>query len=163
VPASSIGRLLAADPGLQPVLERARRIGALSKTCLDFLPPEIARGIRGLSLRDDRLVVLAATSAAAAKVKLVAESLCKFLLDQGEKVNGVSVRVQPEARAADTAPHKLARLSPASLAALRRLHRRLSDSPARAALKTLLDHQLKPARAGRARRRREAPPPRARR
>ena len=143
-----IGRLLASDAGLQPVVAKAREISALSKLCFDFLPPGLARLVRAISLndrhRDRQLVVLAASPAAAAKLKMLSEALCKFLLEQGAQVNSVSVRVQPGAQnvAQVTArgPH---RLSPGALNELQSLYRRLPDSAARRALKTLLDHQLK--------------------
>ena len=149
---SKIGSLLAADAGLQPIVAKAREINALSKLCFDFLPPGLARLVRTVNLRDGRLVLLAASPAAAAKLKLLSEALCNFLLQEGAKVNSVSVRVQP---GAGPAPQAAARVHPgisqAGLSALGELYRKLPDSPARRALKTLLDHHLKrePGAAGR--------------
>ena len=141
---SKVGRVLASDPGLQPVVAKARAINALAKLCGDFLPPGLARLVQGISLRDSQLVLLAASPAAAAKLKLLAETLRKYLLQQGAEVNSVSVRVQPRpARAADAPTRQPARLSRSALDALQALHGRLQDSPAREALKTLLDHHLK--------------------
>jgi len=137
--------VLASDPGLQPVVAKAREIHALSKLCVDLLPPELARLIQAISLRDRQLVLLAASPAAAAKLKLLAETLRKYLMQQGAEVNSVSVRVQPGAPAAGDAPaRQRARLSRGALDALQALHQRLPDSAARDALKALLDHHLKP-------------------
>ena len=142
---SKVGRLLALDAGLQPVIEKAREINALSKLCFDFLPPGQARLVRAINLRDRQLVLLAASPAAAAKLKLLSETLRKFLSEQGAEVNSVSVRVQPGATAAVDAPDRQpSRLSQSALGALQALYRRLPDSPARRALKTLLDHHVKP-------------------
>ena len=142
---SKIGSLLASDAGLQPVVAKAREISALLKLCFDFLPPGLARLVRAVNLRDSQLVVLAASPAAAAKLKLLSDSLCKYLLEQGAKVNAVSVRVQPGVGAAPAdAARNPPRLSRAARGALQELYRKLPDSPARSALKTLLDHQLKP-------------------
>ena len=62
-----VGRLLASDASLQPVVEKARQISALSKLCFDFLPPGLARLVRAINFNDrpnDRqLVLLAAFSA----------------------------------------------------------------------------------------------------
>jgi hypothetical protein len=139
-----VGRLLASDAGLQPVIAKARQIGALSKLCFDFLPPGLARLVRAVNLKDRQLVLLAASPAAAAKLKLLSEALCLYLLQHGAEVNSVSVRVQPGAGAApDAAPRQAPRLSTSALQALQALHGRLADSPARSALKTLLDHHLK--------------------
>lgn len=141
---SKVGRLLASDPGLQPVVAKAREIGALSKLCFDFLPSELARLVRAVSLRDRQLVLLAASPAAAAKLKLLSEALRKYLSEQRAEVNSVSVRVQPAGGTVqDVTPRRAAALSPSALADLQKLHDRLPDSPARRALKALLDHQLK--------------------
>lgn len=150
---SKVGRLLASDASLQPVVEKARQISALSKLCFDFLPTGLARLIRAITfnnrLGDRQLVLLAASPAAAAKLKLLSEALMTYLLQQGAQVNSVSVRVQPGA-----GPHNVAaerqprRLSRTAIDALQALHQRLPDSPARTALKTLLDHQLMPAKTG---------------
>jgi hypothetical protein len=141
---SKVGRLLALDAGLQPVVTKAREINALSKLCVDFLPPGLARLIRAVNLRDHQLILLAASPAAAAKLKLLAEPLRTYVLEQGAEVNSVSVRVQPGFEPAGDVPSRQpARLSRGALDALQALYRRLPDSPARGALKTLLDHHLK--------------------
>ena len=141
---SKVGRLLALDAGLQPVITKTREINALSKLCVEFLPPGLARLIRAVNLRDRQLVLLAASPAAAAKLKLLAEPLRTYLLQQRAEVNSVSVRVQPGAEpVGDVAARHPARLSQGALDALQALYRRLPDSPARGALKTLLDHHVK--------------------
>ncbi len=141
---SKIGRVLASDASLQPVIQKARQISALSKLCFDFLPPALARLVQAVNLKDRQLVLLAASPAAAAKLKLLSETLRKYLSEQRAEVNSVSVRVQPGAgnvrEVTSRAPRQL---SARALQELRDLHRGLADSPARRALKTLLDHQLK--------------------
>jgi hypothetical protein len=143
-----IGRLLASDAGLQPVIAKAREINALSKLCFDFLPTGLARLVRAINFNDrpgDRqLVLLAASPAAAAKLKLLSETLRQYLLEQRAQVNSVSVRVQPGiGEAADAAPRQPVRLSASALADLQTLYLKLPDSAARKALKALLDHHLK--------------------
>jgi hypothetical protein len=129
---------------LQPVVEKARQINALSKLCFDFLPPGLARLVRAINVKDRQLVLVAASPAAAAKLKLLSEALLAYLLQHGAQVNSVSVRVQPGAgpdnAAAGRQPRRLSRTA---LEALQALHQKLPDSPARKALKALLDHQLK--------------------
>jgi hypothetical protein len=129
---------------MQPVVAKARELAALSRLCMYFLPAELARRIRAVNLKDGRLVLLAATPAAAAKLKLLSESLGKRLSEQGAKVNSVSVRVQPEnAPVEEVTSKREMRLSGEAKQALLALYDRLPDSPARRALKTLLDHHLK--------------------
>ncbi len=147
---SKLGSLLASDAGLQPIVAKARQINALSKLCFDFLPPGLARLVRAVNIRDNRLVLLAASPAAAAKLKLLSETLRKYLLEQGAEVNSVSVRVQPGTGPAPVAAARTApRLSQPAINALHELFRKLPDSPARAALKTLLDRHPVPAKTGR--------------
>jgi hypothetical protein len=146
---SKVGRLLASDAGLQPVIAKAREINALSKLCFDFLPTGLARLVRAINFNDrpgDRqLVLVAASPAAAAKLKLLSEALRTYLLEQRAQVNSVSVRVQPGEIVPISAPAGgPARLSPVALRQLEALYRRLPESAARRALKALLDHQLKP-------------------
>jgi hypothetical protein len=146
-----VGRVLASDASLQPVVEKARLINALSKLCFDFLPPGLARLVRAVTLNnrlsDHQLVLLAASPAAAAKLKLLSEALLAYLQQHGAQVNSVFVRVQPGAgpNNVTVAPQRR-RLSRNALEGLQALHLRLPDSPAREALKTLLDHQLAPAK-----------------
>ena len=139
-----VGSLLASDASLQPVVEKARQINALSKLCFDFLPPGLARLVRAINVKDRQLVLLAASPAAAAKLKLLSEALLAYLLQHGAQVNSVSVRVQPGAGPDNVAAGRQPRrLSRTALEALQALHQKLPDSPARKALKALLDHQLK--------------------
>jgi len=81
-----IDRFLARDNDLQPVVAKAREIDALSKLCDEFLPPELAAQLRPANLQGGKLVVLAANAAAAAKLKLLSESLGDFLSKRGAKV-----------------------------------------------------------------------------
>ncbi|MBC7804159.1 MAG: hypothetical protein H7Y16_09815 [Candidatus Parcubacteria bacterium] len=137
---------------MQPVVEKARQISALSKLCFDFLPSGLARLVRAINFNsrpgDRQLVLLAASPAAAAKLKLLSEALTMYLLQQGAQVNSVSVRVQPGKGSFPVAEARQARkLSLAALEALRALHQGLPDSAAKSALKTLLEHHVTPAKA----------------
>jgi len=60
--------LLAAEADLQPLVTKAREIRALARLVDGFLPPDLARQVKAANLRDGKLVLLAATSAAAAKL-----------------------------------------------------------------------------------------------
>lgn len=146
---TKVGSLLASDAGLQPVIAKTRQINALSKLVVDFLPPGLARLVRAVNLHerpgDRQLVLLAASPAAAAKLKLLAEALRQHLSELRAEVNSVSVRVQPAAESVpEVTPGLPRRLSATALSELKTLYRKLPDSPARKALKELLDHHLKP-------------------
>lgn len=137
-----LGRILSAERELQPLLEKARDIRALAGLVDDFLAPELAGQARVANFREGELVLLAVNSAAAAKLKLLAPSLSRFLLNQRWQVNSVSVRVQPNgSRDVDGATQKTAHFSTPMLDSLKELYEHMSDSPARMALRALLERR----------------------
>lgn len=147
-----IDTLLSTDSEMQPVIAKAREINALANLCKEFLPPELASQVHPANLQGDKLVILAANSAAAAKLKLLSGSLSDFLAKRGAKVNSVSVKVQPGEAAKNTAPEVHSkRVSPNAFAALSELYATLGESPARQALKRLLEGETKAHRPKRAR------------
>ena len=166
---TALHRFLSADGELQPVVAKARDIGALARLCKGFLPADLASQVLAVIPKERGLVLLAAHSAAAAKLRLLAGRLGNLLANQGWKVNSVSVRVQPKRpRPADQAVQQKKALSPSGLADLARLRDRVGESPFRAALDALLRHHAggpgappKPS-AGPGPRRRPAHPRRAR-
>ena len=137
-----LGRILAAEATLQPVLAKAHELRALTGLLGGFLPPELARQTRVVNYRDGELVLVAAAPAAAAKLRLLAPSLANFFLKQRLQVNSVSIRVQPNAsRNSAAAKQKTAQLSTPTIDSLRQLHEAMSASPAREALGALLERR----------------------
>lgn len=141
-----IGRILSADGDLQPLLAKTRDLRALAGLVRDFLPPDLARQGRVVNFREAELVLVAANAAAAAKLRLLAPALSRFLTERRWQVNRVSVRVQPNASPErDAAVHQNVRLSATTLQSLKSLRQRLGpDSPAREALDQLIRRQEKP-------------------
>ena len=139
-----IDKLLAADSEMQPVVAKAREINALANLCKEFLPSDLALLMRPANFQGGKLVVLAANSAAAAKLKLLSESLGDFLVKRGAKVNSVSVKVQPgETVPAGADAPRSAQLSERTFSVLSELYESLGESPARQALKKLLSAETK--------------------
>jgi len=139
-----LDHLLESDGQIQPVLAKAREIHALAKLCKEFLPPDLSRHLRPANLQGGKLVMLAANSAAAAKLRLLSESLGDFLSKRGAKVNSVSVRVQPAAgENVDLGATARRPLSPQAFAALSELYDSLADSPAREALRAMLAREAR--------------------
>lgn len=138
-----IDRILSADGELQPVLAKARDLRALGGLVDGFFPPDLARQVRVANIREGELVIAAANPAAAARIRLLAPSLSRYLATQRWQVNSVSVRVQPTPdgrQVPQPKGQKSVQLSTSSLDALRRLHARMTDSPARRALGELIAH-----------------------
>ena len=137
-----LDRILAAEPTLQPVLTKAHELRALAGLLDGYLPPDLARQARVVNFREGELVLVAASSAAAAKLRLLAPSLLNLLAKQRLQVNSVSIRVQPNGshgRAA--APQKNAYLSTLTLERMGKLYQTMAASPAREALGALLRRQ----------------------
>ncbi|HTN28768.1 MAG TPA: DciA family protein [Burkholderiales bacterium] len=144
MPLPRIDTLLATDSEMQPILAKAREINALAKLCKEFLPPELAAQLLPANLQGDKLVILAANSSAAAKLKLLSGSLSDFLAKRGAKVNSVSVKVQPaESAASEAIEPRSKRVSEQAFAVLSELYSSLGDSPARQALHRLLEGETK--------------------
>ncbi len=136
---TKIDRILSADGDLQPVVAKMRDLRALAELVGSFLSAELAREVRVGNLKDGKLVLIATHSAAAAKLRLLAPALTRFLLDRRTQVNSVSVRVQPNrGRASLPVERKSVQLSTHALEELRALHDRMSPSPARDALARML-------------------------
>ena len=140
---SKLGRILSAEASLQPVLAKAQELRALAGLLHGFLPPEFRRQARVVDYRDGEVVLFAASSAAAAKLRLLAPSLADFFSKQRLQVNSVYIRVQPNASQKPVAaPQKSAYFSTPALESLRKLYQGMRASPAREALGELLKKRL---------------------
>ena len=137
-----LDRILAAETSLQPVLAKAHELRALAGLLDGFLPPDFARQTRVVDYQDGGVVLLAASPAVAAKLRLLAPSLVNFFSKQRLQVRSVSVRVQPKSsQTEDAAPQKTACFSAPTLETLSKLYRTMRASPAREALRALLERR----------------------
>ena len=136
---TKLDRILAAEGDLQPVLAKTRDLRALSGLVQNFLTTELRAQTRVANFKDGKLALLAANSAVAAKLRLLAPALSRFLQERRMQVSLVSVRVQPiESLKNACGPQKSVHFSTHALERLRELYERLSASPARDALARML-------------------------
>jgi hypothetical protein len=135
---TKLDRILSADGDLQPVIAKMRDLRALADLVGGFFSAELARQVRVGNFGDGKLSLIAVHSAAAAKIRLLAPALTRFLLDRRWQVNSVSVRVQPTTLRTGVPTGKRVQFSTHALEALRSLHSEMSPSPARDALARLL-------------------------
>jgi hypothetical protein len=132
-------RILSDEGSLQPLLAKTRDIRALAALVERFLSADLASQARVVNFREGELILLAVNSAAAAKLRLLAPSLSRFLSNQRWQVSSVCVRVQPNAsHKAVGASQKTAHFSTPTLDSLRQLYESMSASAAREALGALL-------------------------
>ncbi len=136
---TKLDRIISAQGDLQPLVAKTRDLRALAGHVQAFLSADLARQVRVGNIRDGQLTLIAANSAAAAKLKLLGPALSQFLLEQRFQVNSVAVRVQPNsARWGVPLREKTVQLSTHALQSLRELYERLEPSPARDALARML-------------------------
>jgi hypothetical protein len=133
-----LDRILSADDELQPLLTKAHELRVLSGLVHCFLSVDVAAEARVVNFKDSQLVLAASNSAAAAKLKLLAPALVRFLTERRWQVNSVSIRVQPSMARAPAQARKGVQFSTSALRDLHDLHRAMRSSPAREALGRLL-------------------------
>lgn len=136
-----LDRILSAEGELQPLLTKAHELRALSGLVDCFLSADLVGEARVVNYKDSQLVLVAANSAAAAKLKLLAPALGRFLTERRWQVNSVSVRVQPNQSRSVSEPRKGVQFSTSALEALRELHACMRPCPARDALGRLLQRR----------------------
>ena len=135
---TKIDRIFSADSDFQPVLAKMRDLRALAELVEGFFSAELARQVRVGNQKDGKLFLIAAHSAAGAKIRLLAPALIRYLQDRRWQVNSVSVRVQPNALPKPLTAGKKVKFSTHALEELRELHRRMAPSAARDALGRML-------------------------
>ena len=139
MPPTKLDRILAAEGDLQPVLAKTRDLRALSELVQSFLTTELRQQTRVANFKDGKLALLAANSAVAAKLRLLAPALTRFLQERRMQVSLVSVRVQPiESLNKACGARKTVHFSTPALERLRELHERLPATPLRDALAKML-------------------------
>jgi hypothetical protein len=157
--ATPVNDWLAKSQPLNALLQTAGHLAALEAEVLALLPPGIHQsvsvaGVKQDNPRNDRertLVLHAAHSGAAARVRQIVPTLLKRLQQRGSQVTAIRVKVQPDADRRDAARRnpwhvdeapreKAARMTPSGLESFSQLADSLEDSPLKQALKSLLAH-----------------------
>ena len=138
-----LDRILSAESELQPLLTKAHELRVLSGLVHCFLSVDVSAEARVLNFKDSQLLLAAPNSAAAAKLKLLAPALVRFLVERRWQVNSVSIRVQPTMARPGAVARQAVQFSTFALQALRTLHGEMRPSPAREALGRLLRRRAK--------------------
>jgi hypothetical protein len=116
------------------LMPQAQRLIELRKILAAVLPESLARHCSIANYKQGKVVIFAANSAVAAKLKLLSPGLSEELSRRAAEVTGLEVRVQP-LNSLGQVLEKSSKLSIEAAAALGRLAQQLSDSE----LKTALD------------------------
>jgi hypothetical protein len=81
--------------GIASLMPQARRLIELRGILSTMLPESLARSCSIANYKQGKVVIFAANSAAAAKLKLLRPTLSEKLSQRGVEVTGLEVRVQP--------------------------------------------------------------------
>jgi hypothetical protein len=132
-----IGSLLRSLRELQATLVRVKQLTALQQIYVGAVPRDLARRSRVAFERSGTVVVVADTSAVAAKLKQLAPRIVVEIVKFVPEVTSIQVEVQVT-RGSDA--HTLPRpaIGPRGLTSLRELRDALPDSPLREALDRLV-------------------------
>lgn len=113
--------------GINSLMPQAKRLLDLRRVLLEALPATLSGLASVANYRNGRVVIFAANSSIAAKLKLLSPTLKEHFVRRGLQVTAMEFEVQPEARVA-TPPPKEAFLSPSARQALAKLSSQLPDS-----------------------------------
>jgi hypothetical protein len=119
------------------LMPQAERLIELRKILASLLPESLARRCSVANYKQGRVVIFAANSATAAKLKLMLPSLLEQIARRAREVTGLEVAVQApisEGQAAE----KSAKISSEAAAELARLYEQLPESELKTALSRIV-------------------------
>lgn len=122
----NLGAYLMLTDGINSLMPQAKRLLELRQVLLDILPEPLADFATVANYRQGRIVVFAANSAIAAKLKLLAPALKNRFTASGVQVTALEIEVQPSRMTAKKRP-KGAVLTDAARRALADLESQLTD------------------------------------
>jgi hypothetical protein len=127
--------------GINALMPQAKRLLELRQVLLETLPAPLAELASVANFRQGKVVIFAANSAIAAKLRLLGPGLRDRLVERGLQVTALEIEVQPRQ---DTAalPQKAAVLTDAAREALTRLSTQLPDSQLKSSISALIDSKV---------------------
>jgi hypothetical protein len=133
--AKRVGEYLDASPEVDRLTSRAAFLLAARQVLAEALPEPLRRSCAVANYRQGKVVLLADSSATAARIRLLAPSLVELLGKGGLQVTGLRVDVQPDVtRRVQPTEAKSLLLSPSATEAIARTARSLPEGPLRQAL-----------------------------
>jgi len=129
----NLGAYLNQPDGIPALIPQATRLLELRRILAELLPESLGRSCSIANYKQGKVIIFAAHSTAAAKLKLMRTALSGQLLKRGIEVTGIEVQVQPPGRM-DEVFEKSAKLSAGAEESLVRLQVQLPDSELKNAL-----------------------------
>ena len=128
--------------GINSLIPQAKRLLELRHAFLESIPAPLSELATVANYRQGKVVIFAANSAVAAKLKLMAPALKDRFLRMGMEVTALDIEVQPGGNAARTPP-KVAVLSEAAHQALVTLSAQLPDSKLKDIISSLITQKVR--------------------
>src|SRR6266568_4503431 len=122
--------------GIASLMQQAKRLIELRGILFAVLPPSLARWCSIANHKQGKVVIFAASSAVAAKLKLMRPTLVEQLSQRGVEVTGLEVRVQPLDHERQVF-EKYSKMSVEAAAKVAELCEQLPDSELKIALETI--------------------------
>ena len=122
--------------GIASLMPQARRLIELRGILSAVLPPSLARSCSIANYKRGKVVIFAASSAVAAKLKLMRPTLVEQLSQRGVEVTGLEVRVQALDHERQVF-EKYSKMSVEAAAKVAELCEQLPDSELKIALETI--------------------------
>ena len=127
--------------GINALMPQAKRLLELRQVLLETLPQPFAGLASVANYRQGKVVIFAANSSVAAKLKLLGPALKDHFVRRGLQVTALEIDVQPEGPAA-AQPPKAALLSESARLALAELSTQLPDSELKNSVSRMLAEKI---------------------
>jgi len=132
--------LVQAD-GINSLMPQAKRLLELRQVLLEILPKQLANCATVANYRQGKIVIFAANSAIAAKLKLLGPTLKDRFTTRGLQVTALDIEVQPSLGTAGTRP-KEAVLTDTARQALAGLASQLPESELKTTISAMAGHKV---------------------
>ena len=132
--------LVQAD-GINSLMPQAKRLLELRQVLLEVLPKALADSATVANYRQGKIVIFAANSAIAAKLKLLGPTLKDRFVTRGLQVTALEIEVQPSQDRAN-ATQKSAVLTETARQALSRLASQLTESELKSTISSMAGNKV---------------------
>lgn len=139
--AKNLDAYLVQTDGINSLMPQAKRLLELRQVLLEVLPKPLANLATVANYRQGKIVIFAANSAIAAKLKLLGPTLKDRFVTQGLQVTALEIEVQPNQITGST-PSKTAVLTENAREALAALASQLTESQLKSTISAMAGHKV---------------------
>jgi len=138
--ANNLDAYLVQADGINSLMPQAKRLLELRQVLLEVLPKPLADLATVANYRQGKIVIFAANSAIAAKLKLLGPTLEDRFVKRGLQVTALEIEVQPS-QGAGSMPPKTAILTDTAREALAVLASQLTESQLKSTISAMAGHK----------------------